>query len=90
MKYLPYIIIALLVLNLLQGFFSTPKGISESEMTYRLKVQRLNDDKVALFKANNKLESKLNYFKDEIIEKNNGVDSLDIFTISIMFANRYK
>lgn len=89
-KYLPYIIVSLLLLNILQGFFSTPKGISESEMAYRLKIQQLSDEKVAIIKENNRLELKLNFYKDELIKKNNGVDSLDINELNTMFTNRYK
>jgi len=70
-----YIIIGLLVLIFVQGFFSVPEGISESELEYRLEVQRLNDDKQRLLKKNYELENKINSFKDEIIKNDSITDN---------------
>jgi len=85
-KYFKYIVIGLLLVLILMRFFETPKGISESEMTYRLKVHDLNQDKLELLKENNKLESKLNYFQDEIIKNNNAIDSFTIVQLDSSFA----
>ena len=81
-----YIILVLLIIIVFLQFFKTPEGISESEMTYRLKVHDLTQQKILLLKENSKLESKLNYFKDEIILNNASVDSSIIEQLDSMFT----
>jgi len=89
-KYLPYLIVLLLIAIFVQGFFNVPKGISESEMNYRLKNQELIADKLVLLKENQKLEVKLNFFKDEILKINSTVDSATIDELENMFANYFQ
>ena len=74
-KNFEYIVIGLILIVFVQGFFSVPEGISESELQYQLEVQRLNDEKQLLLKKNNELENKINSFKDEIIKNDSITDN---------------
>ena len=67
-----YIIIGLLVIIFIQGFFSVPKGITEEEELYRLKIHDLNQEKVIQLEIINNLQNKINSFKDE----KNKIDSI--------------
>jgi len=60
-----HIIVGLLVIIFIQGFFKGQEGISEEEELYRIKIHDLNQDKTILLNDINKLESKINKFKDE-------------------------
>ncbi len=71
-KNFEYIVIGLILIVFVQGFFSTPQGISEEEEMYRLKIHDLNQEKAELLKQNNELEIKINSFKNEY----NKIDSI--------------
>jgi len=91
MKYLTKenIILLLLIIIVFLQFFKSPEGISEEEVAYKLKINDLNNDKMILLRENNKLESKLSYFKDEIIKNNATVDSASIEQLDSMFATYF-
>ena len=65
-KYFEYIVIGLILLVFVQGFFSVPEGISETELMYQLEVQRLNNDKMTLIKKYNDLKILYNETQNEI------------------------
>jgi hypothetical protein len=64
-KYFNYIVLGFLILIIVQPFFSVPKGITEEEEIYRLKIHDLNQEKAILLQNNDSLNSNLKKLKDE-------------------------
>jgi hypothetical protein len=90
MKYFQYIVLGLLVIIILQGFFTVQKGVSEEEVLYQLEIQRLNIEKTELLKKNSDLENKINYFKDEILQNDSITDNYTKPQLDSFLTNYFK
>lgn len=89
MKVKDYIIIGLLVLGVIQGFFSTPEGISEEEHAFRVRIHDLNQENQELLDKNKKLEDKLILFEDEIIKNDSIIHNSTTQQLDSMFTDYF-
>lgn len=92
MKYLAKenIIILLLVVVVFQGILSTPKGISEAEQAYRVRIHDLRQEKALLMQENNNLEIKINSFENEILKNDSIVSGYTTNQLDSAFADYFK
>jgi hypothetical protein len=88
-KLFTYIIVGLLILILLQGFFTPLDGITPEEEIYRLKIHDLNQDNAKLEYENMKLHTQLNNFEDEILKNDSIIDNSSVEQLDSMFTDYF-
>jgi len=88
-KYFNIIVVVLLVLVLIQGFFSPIEGITPEEEIYRLKIHDLNQEKAQLQAENNELHSQLKNFEDEIIKNDSIIHNSSVEQLDSMFTDYF-
>ena len=89
MKYFNQIALGLLIIIIVQGFFTVPNGISEEEALYMLEVQRLNSEKTVLLKEINYYERTINDFQNQFdsIKNDNSIDTATISQLNDLFTD---
>ena len=88
-KYFNYIVIGLLIILFVQGFFKPIEGVSEEEVLYRIKVNELTNKNIELLTKNNDLELKLNSFENDILKNDSIVSSYSTNQLDSAFADYF-
>lgn len=72
-----YIIIGLLVLIFIQGFFKSPEGVSEEEVAYRIRIHELNKEKHQDLERINELQNKNKVYENlyDSLQNDNSIDT---------------
>lgn len=88
-KHFNYIVIGLLVLVFLQGFFHSPEGITENEHRLMLKIHDQSQEIILQKKLRNQDKLKIKLFKDEIIKIKNSpvIDTASIGELNNMLTD---
>lgn len=88
-KYFNYIVLGLIVIVIVQGFFTVPSGMSEEEHAYKLKIHDLKQERAELLNKNTELEEKLNSFEDEILKNDSIIDNATSTQLDSMFTDYF-
>lgn len=89
-KNFEYIILSLVLVVFIQGFFKAPEGISEEEEIYRIKIHDLNQEKVALKIEIVKRDSQINTFKNERTKIDSIVDGYSVNQLDSFYTDFFK
>jgi len=65
-KYFEYIVIVLILIVIVQGFFTVPSGVSEEEEIYRIKIHDLNKDKLHLKTKIDSIEKRYENYETKV------------------------
>ena len=85
-KYLPYIIVGLLLVLFIQGMIQSTDEITEEDMKFRIQMHDLEQENVLLIKQNNQLEFNIKKFENEILKNDSIIDNASINELDSMFS----
>ncbi len=85
------IILALLIVLVINNFIGwfIPKGMTNEEHELQLKLHDLKNANFVLQESNERLQSKINTFKDEILKNDSIIDNSNINELDSMFTDYF-
>ena len=88
-KYFNYIVIGLLLILFIQGFFKITEGISEEEVLYRIEINELNNHKINSNKLIDSLKNTNTIYENfyDSLENDNSIDSVKSNQLRINLSN---
>lgn len=88
-KYFSKIVVGLLVVLLIQGFFETPSGISQEEEAYRLKIHDLSQEKLIQLNKINVLTNENQIYENfyDSLEADHSLDTVKSNQLRINLSN---
>lgn len=92
MKYFNYIVLGLLVVIILQGFFTVPKEVSEEEVLYRIALDSLKDERIKDLTIINELENKNRIYENfyDSLKNDNSIDTFTANQLQFSLSNYAK